>query len=112
MARRHTACVGPQGTGAGTEAESKDSGIGRRGTDPVMMLTGPIPATSKVLKMAGLTLDDVGEVEINEAFASVPLAWGREYQTGLGTRQSQWRRDSLGTPRGKLGVSTYGDLPA
>lgn len=48
------------------------------GADPVMMLTGPIPATRKVLKMAGLQLDDISEVEINEAFASVPLAWGRE----------------------------------
>lgn len=45
------------------------------GADPVMMLTAPIPATSKVLASAGLRLEDVGAYEINEAFASVPLAW-------------------------------------
>lgn len=45
------------------------------GVDPVMMLTGPIPATDKVLARAGLRLDDIGSVEVNEAFASVALAW-------------------------------------
>jgi acetyl-CoA acyltransferase len=48
------------------------------GTDPVTMLTGPIPATRKVLDRAGLSLDDVDLVEINEAFASVVLAWKKE----------------------------------
>jgi acetyl-CoA acyltransferase len=46
--------------------------------DPVIMLTAPIPATQKVLKRAGLTLDDIDVVEINEAFASVIAAWQRE----------------------------------
>ncbi|MGQ5418751.1 thiolase family protein [Nocardioides sp. MAHUQ-72] len=45
------------------------------GDDPVKMLTGPIPATSKVLRRAGLRIDDIGAFEVNEAFASVPLAW-------------------------------------
>jgi acetyl-CoA acyltransferase len=45
------------------------------GADPVMMLTAPIPATAKVLNSAGLSLDDIGAYEINEAFAPVPLAW-------------------------------------
>ncbi|OBH14895.1 acetyl-CoA C-acyltransferase [Mycolicibacter terrae] len=45
------------------------------GADPVLMLTGPIPATEKVLKRAGLRLDEVGVFEVNEAFAPVPLAW-------------------------------------
>ncbi|WP_172651729.1 thiolase family protein [Rhodococcus opacus] len=47
------------------------------GTDPVTMLEGPIPATAKVLEKSGLTLDDIGVFEINEAFASVTLAWLR-----------------------------------
>lgn len=47
-------------------------------SDPVIMLTAPIPATQKVLKRAGLTLDDMDVVEINEAFASVVVAWARE----------------------------------
>lgn len=45
------------------------------GDDPVTMLTAPIPATAKVLKQAGLDIDDIGAYEVNEAFASVPLAW-------------------------------------
>ena len=43
--------------------------------DPVIMLTAPIPATQKVLQRSGLTLDDIGVYEVNEAFAPVPLAW-------------------------------------
>jgi acetyl-CoA acyltransferase len=45
------------------------------GADPVLMLTGPIPATDKVLKKAGVSIGDIGVFEVNEAFAPVPLAW-------------------------------------
>ena len=45
------------------------------GADPVLMLTGPIPATEKVLAKAGIALGEIGVFEVNEAFASVPLAW-------------------------------------
>ncbi len=45
------------------------------GADPKLMLTGPIPATEKVLHKAGVRLADIGVFEVNEAFASVPLAW-------------------------------------
>jgi acetyl-CoA acyltransferase len=45
------------------------------GADPLMMLTGPIPATAKVLKRSGLAVSDIGAFEVNEAFAPVPLAW-------------------------------------
>jgi acetyl-CoA acyltransferase len=48
------------------------------GTDPVTMLTGPIPATKKVLDKAGLSLEDIDAVEINEAFAAVVLAWKKD----------------------------------
>ncbi len=50
------------------------------GDDPVKMLTAPIPATEKVLKRAGLTIDEIGAFEVNEAFAPVPLAW--QIETG------------------------------
>jgi acetyl-CoA acyltransferase len=50
-------------------------GFALAGVDPVIMLTAPIPATEKVLTRAGLTVDDVDLFEVNEAFASVPLAW-------------------------------------
>jgi acetyl-CoA acyltransferase len=45
------------------------------GDDPVIMLSGPIPATAKALKRSGLSIGDIGTFEVNEAFASVPLAW-------------------------------------
>lgn len=48
------------------------------GADPVMMLTGPIPATQKALRRAGLSIGDIGVFEVNEAFAPVPLAWAAE----------------------------------
>jgi acetyl-CoA acetyltransferase family protein len=48
------------------------------GSDPVLMLDGPIPATRQVLQRAGLTIEDIDVIEINEAFASVVLAWARE----------------------------------
>lgn len=48
------------------------------GSDPTLMLTGPIPATEKVLKKAGLSIDDIDIFEVNEAFASVPMAWLQE----------------------------------
>jgi acetyl-CoA acyltransferase len=48
------------------------------GSDPTLMLTGPIPATKKVLKKAGLFIEDIDIFEVNEAFASVPLAWLQE----------------------------------
>jgi acetyl-CoA acyltransferase len=73
------------------------------GADPVMMLTGPIPATRKVLKMAGLHLDDISEVEINEAFASVPLAWGREYGPDWERVNPNGGAIALGHPVGNSG---------
>jgi acetyl-CoA acyltransferase len=48
------------------------------GADPVIMLTAPIPATQKALKKSGLTIDDIGVFEVNEAFAPVPLVWLKE----------------------------------
>ncbi|MPY81337.1 MAG: acetyl-CoA C-acetyltransferase, partial [Actinophytocola sp.] len=45
------------------------------GADPTLVLTGPIPATEKVLARASLRIDDIGAFEVNEAFAPVPLAW-------------------------------------
>src|ERR1035438_8185219 len=53
------------------------------GVDPVTMLTGPIPATKKVLERAGLTMDDIDLIEINEAFASVVLAWQKELNVDM-----------------------------
>lgn len=55
------------------------------GDDPVKMLTGPIPATALALKKSGLSIDDIDAFEVNEAFASVPLAW--QLETGASTEK-------------------------
>ncbi|EOM76982.1 acetyl-CoA C-acyltransferase [Rhodococcus rhodnii] len=55
------------------------------GDDPVMMLAGPIPATEKALKRSGLSIDDIGAFEVNEAFAPVPLAW--QIETGAASER-------------------------
>ena len=70
------------------------------GVDPVTMLTGPIPATTKVLERAGLTLDDIDLVEINEAFASVVLAWQKEHKADLSKVNVNGGAIALGHPLG------------
>jgi acetyl-CoA C-acetyltransferase len=56
------------------------------GSDPALMLTGPIPATRKLLSDTGLTTDDIDIFEINEAFAAVVLAWAKEMKVELDDR--------------------------
>jgi acetyl-CoA acyltransferase len=73
------------------------------GVDPVLMLTGPIPATTKVLERAGLTLDDIDLVEINEAFSSVVLAWAREHHPDLARVNVNGGAIALGHPLGCSG---------
>ena len=63
------------------------------GVDPVMMLTGPIPATGKVLDRAGLAIDDIDLLEVNEAFASVTAAWRIEH--GGSDPQALWHRTNV-----------------
>ena len=63
------------------------------GADPRLMLTAPIPATAKVLERAGMTIDDIDLVEINEAFASVVLAWEKEFHPDMETVNPNGGRD-------------------
>jgi acetyl-CoA acetyltransferase family protein len=75
------------------------------GDDPTLMLTGPIPATTKVLAKAGLTIEQMDAVEVNEAFASVPLAWHAEFP-GLSAERLNPRGGAiaLGHPLGASGA--------
>jgi acetyl-CoA acetyltransferase len=68
------------------------------------MLTAPIPATEKVLARSGLTLDDIDLVEINEAFASVVLAWQREFDADLSKVNVNGGAIALGHPLGCSGA--------
>jgi len=74
------------------------------GADPVLMLTGPIPATEKVLGKAGVALGDVGVFEVNEAFASVPLAWLAETGADIARVNPLGGAIALGHPLGGSGA--------
>jgi acetyl-CoA C-acetyltransferase len=78
--------------------------ISARGDDPVMMLTAPIVATEHALRRSGLTLDDIDWIEINEAFASVVLAWQRETGADLAKVNPSGGAIALGHPLGATGA--------
>jgi acetyl-CoA acyltransferase len=95
-------------------SEEKASALGLRprarfhafalaGVDPITMLTGPIPATTNVLERAKLTMDDIDAVEINEAFASVVLAWEKEHHPNMETVNPNGGAIALGHPLGASG---------
>src|SRR5213593_4714829 len=73
------------------------------GVDPTIMLTGPIPATQRVLRKAGMTLDQIDLIEINEAFASVVLAWERELHPDMSRVNVNGGAIALGHPLGCSG---------
>jgi acetyl-CoA acetyltransferase family protein len=74
------------------------------GVDPVTMLTGPIPATEKILARNSLAMTDVDLVEINEAFASVVLAWAREHAPDMDRVNTRGGAIALGHPLGSTGA--------
>ncbi len=73
------------------------------GCDPVLMLEGPIPATKKLLADTGLAMSDIGVCEINEAFASVVLAWAKELEPDMDTVNPNGGAIALGHPLGGTG---------
>jgi acetyl-CoA acyltransferase len=73
-------------------------------TDPVIMLTAPIPATRKALERSGLALGDIGAFEVNEAFAPVPLAWAAELGADPGRMNPNGGAIALGHPLGASGA--------
>jgi len=88
----------------GLRPRARITHLSARGDDPVLMLTAPIPATAHALKTAGLTLDDIDFVEINEAFASVVLAWQRETGADLARVNVSGGAIALGHPLGATGA--------
>lgn len=96
-----------------TEQKAADLGLRARarivdtclvGVDPVLMLTGPIDATRRLLSRTGLTIDDIDVFEINEAFASVVLAWAREVGADLEKTNPNGGAIALGHPLGATGA--------
>jgi len=80
------------------------------GVDPVTMLTGPIPATAKALEKSGLSIDDIDLVEINEAFASVVLAWEKELHPDMNRVNVNGGAIALGHPLGCSGAKLMATL--
>ena len=81
--------------------------ISARGADPVFMLTGPIPATRYALDKAGLTIDDIDVVEINEAFAPVVMAWLKETKADPEKVNPNGGAIALGHPLGATGAKLF-----
>ncbi|KHO17903.1 steroid 3-ketoacyl-CoA thiolase FadA6 [Mycolicibacterium setense] len=81
--------------------------ISARGDDPVMMLTGPIPATQYALEKTGLSIDDIDTVEINEAFAPVVLAWLKETKADPAKVNPSGGAIALGHPLGATGAKLF-----
>lgn len=82
------------------------------GDDPMMMLTGPIPATRRILERSGLSIDDLDAYEVNEAFASVPLAWQRELGADPAKLNPWGGAIALGHAVGASGTRLLGTLVA
>ncbi|GAA0573674.1 MULTISPECIES: acetyl-CoA C-acetyltransferase [Actinomadura] len=73
------------------------------GSDPVYMLTGPIPATERALERSGLKIDDIDVFEVNEAFAPVPMAWAKDTGASLEKTNPNGGAIALGHPLGATG---------
>jgi len=82
------------------------------GVDPIIMLTGPIPATRKLLERNGMTIGDIDLIEINEAFSSVVLAWERELKPDMDRVNVNGGAIALGHPVGATGARLFGTLLA
>ena len=82
------------------------------GDDPLFMLTGPIPATRRILERSGLTIDDLDAYEVNEAFASVPLAWAHDLRADPDKLNAWGGAIALGHALGSSGTRLLGTLLA
>jgi acetyl-CoA acyltransferase len=102
-----------------SEARARELGLTPRarfhafaiaGDDPLMMLTAPIPATRKLLERSGMTVDQMDQVEVNEAFAPVPLAWRQHFDADLSKLNPRGGAIALGHPLGASGARLMGSM--
>ena len=94
----------------GLRARARFHSFALAGADPVTLLKGPIPATEKVMARSGLTLEDIDLFEVNEAFASVVLAWQKEHGTDLNKTNVNGGAIALGHPLGCSGTKLMATL--
>jgi acetyl-CoA acyltransferase len=88
----------------GLVPRARFAGFSLAADDPIKMLTGPIPATAKILKNTGLTIDQIDHYEINEAFSPVPLLWAHDVGADLARVNPRGGAVALGHPLGASGV--------
>jgi acetyl-CoA acyltransferase len=88
----------------GLTPRARFAGFAVTGSDPLLMLTGVIPATRKLLDRSGLSLDDIDAYEVNEAFAPVPLVWQQEFNADPGRLNPRGGAIALGHPLGASGT--------
>ena len=94
----------------GLSARARFKSFALAGTDPVTMLKGPIPATRKILEQSGLRIEDIDVFEVNEAFASVVLAWADETGADLAKVNPNGGAIALGHPLGGSGTKLMATL--
>ncbi len=94
----------------GLKARARFHSFAVVGTDPVTMLKGPIPATKKILEKSGLTIDQIDAFEVNEAFASVVLAWAKETGADMSKVNVNCGAIALGHPLGGSGTKLMATL--
>jgi acetyl-CoA acyltransferase len=94
----------------GLTARARFHSFALAGVDPITMLTGPLPATAKILEKSKMTLDDIDLLEINEAFASVVLAWEKELHGDLSKVNVNGGAIALGHPLGCSGTKLLATL--
>ena len=88
----------------GIDARARVHAMTAVGDDPLLMLTGPIPATEKILRRASMKLEQMDHIEINEAFAPVPLAWQKHFGTDFEKVNPRGGAIALGHPLGASGT--------
>ncbi|MFD5495801.1 thiolase family protein [Streptomyces sp. NPDC127091] len=94
----------------GLAPRARLTGFAVTGSDPLLMLTGVIPATRRLLDRTGLSVDDIDVFEVNEAFAPVPLVWARELGVDLAKVNPRGGAIALGHPMGASGIRILATL--
>ncbi len=99
-----------KGESLGLRARARIRSVAVVGDEPVLMLDGPIPATAKALRKAGMTIGDIDLFEVNEAFAAVPLAWQRHFGVPDDKLNVHGGSIALGHPLGATGAMLLGTV--
>ncbi|PIE16337.1 MAG: acetyl-CoA acetyltransferase [Proteobacteria bacterium] len=93
-----------KGKAMGLEPRARIRSMAVAGTEPIIMLTGPMPATDKALRRAGMTIGDIDRFEVNEAFAAVPMAFMRHFDVGPDRVNVDGGSIAMGHPLGATGA--------